>query len=299
MHGKYFTADEIMLAGLYRLHAPNTLGDAGWIQLFGYDQPRATAAVRIFIIFMRNWYFLIHQRLQYWVLMFPRFWNHIKAKLDSYNYIHHNNTDNWPPLFGFIDNVQVETCRPGGGPAVPGQNAPRNDPLIQQAFYNGWKHNHGVKLQTVDLPNGLNYHAFGPVSLRHPDLWTLSESKIDEKLRQAQLGMPVQYQVYGDSAYLAGTYTHIRAIVEVPDHQLRVTRALSACRQCIEWHYGELFTLFSYLDYEHGLKIRKSDVNAHIMAALIMRNAYVCLNGNKTSEFFGLEPPTLEAWVQM
>ena len=46
----------------------------------------------------------------------------------------------------FIDNTMNATCRPGGGP--DGRNAPRNDPLIQRAWYNGWKKLHGLKWQT-------------------------------------------------------------------------------------------------------------------------------------------------------
>jgi hypothetical protein len=56
-------------------------------------------------------------------------------------------------IFGFIDNTLNSTCRPGGGPACDGENAPRNDPDIQRAYYTGWKKMHGQKFQTVDLPN--------------------------------------------------------------------------------------------------------------------------------------------------
>ena len=30
-----------------------------------------------------------------------------------------------------------------------------------------------MKWQTLDLPNGMNMHVWGPVSLRHNDIWTL------------------------------------------------------------------------------------------------------------------------------
>ena len=54
----------------------------------------------------------------------------------------------------FIDNTVYATCRPGGGPTMDGPNSPRHHPLIQQTFYNGWKSVHGIKWQTVSLPNG-------------------------------------------------------------------------------------------------------------------------------------------------
>jgi hypothetical protein len=48
-------------------------------------------------------------------------------------------------IFAFVDNTMNATCRPGGGPATDGLNADRNDPLIQRAWYNGWKKLHGMK----------------------------------------------------------------------------------------------------------------------------------------------------------
>ena len=46
-------------------------------------------------------------------------------------------------VVGFIDNTTNATCHPGGGSARDGIDAPRNDPLIQRARYNGWKKLHG------------------------------------------------------------------------------------------------------------------------------------------------------------
>jgi hypothetical protein len=95
-------------------------------------------------------------------------------------------------VFGFIDNTMNATCRPGGGPMRDGVNAPRNDPLIQRAFYNGWKKLHGIKWQTIDLPNGMNFHCYGPSSLRHNDLWQFRESDINTKL----LNLQVSYYLF-------------------------------------------------------------------------------------------------------
>ena len=82
------------------------------------------------------------------------------------------------------------TCRPAGGPEFIRncgfEGMPRNDKEIQKAYYNGWKKFHGLKWQTVDLPNGLIFNAFGPVSCRHNDLYTLEHSNINEKIRLCQ-----------------------------------------------------------------------------------------------------------------
>jgi hypothetical protein len=86
-----------------------------------------------------------------------------------------------------IDNTMNALCRPGFGPMRDGVNVPRNDPLIQRDWYNGWKKLHGMKWQTIDLPNGMNFHVFGPVSVRHRNIYTLITSDINELLRQLQL----------------------------------------------------------------------------------------------------------------
>ena len=66
---------------------------------------------------------------------------------------------NYPPgsylVFGFIDDTTICTCRPGGGPAEEGENAERNSQLLQEPFYSGYKKHHGIKFQSVELPNGI------------------------------------------------------------------------------------------------------------------------------------------------
>ena len=66
----------------------------------------------------------------------------------------------------------ITPCRPGGGPAGDGRNAPWNDPPIQRAWYNGWKKLRGLKWQAVDFPNGMNGHVYSPISIRQNDLIT-------------------------------------------------------------------------------------------------------------------------------
>ena len=53
---------------------------------------------------------------------------------------------------------------------------------------------HGIKWQTVDLPTGMNFHVWGPCSVRHNDLFSLMRSDINELVRVAQaLVSLVQY----------------------------------------------------------------------------------------------------------
>jgi len=53
---------------------------------------------------------------------------------------------------------------------------------------------HGIKWQTVDLPNGMSFHVWGPFSVRHNNLFSLMRSDINELVRVAQaLVSVVQY----------------------------------------------------------------------------------------------------------
>jgi len=74
-------------------------------------------------------------------------------------------------------------------------------------------------------------------------------------------------------------------------------RAMSSCRETIEWAYGDIGRYFKLLDYRYVLKIRKMPVALMCVCAFILRNALVSMNGFNTAEYFNCEPPTFEDWV--
>jgi hypothetical protein len=77
--------------------------------------------------------------------------------------------------------VTKTLCRPGGGPKTDGELAERESKLMQQAWWTNWKKLHGLKWQTVDLANGMNFEVWGPASVRHNDNFTLAKSEIEAK----------------------------------------------------------------------------------------------------------------------
>jgi hypothetical protein len=204
-------------------------------------------------------------------------------------------------IFGFIDNTMNSTCHPGGGPTRDGINAPRNDPLIQRAFYNGWKKLHGLKWQTIDLPYGMNYHVYGPSSLRRNDLWQYHESNINQKLATTQIWRQNQYKIYGDSAYIVLNDTHIRARHHhdnLSPREILENRKMSSCREVIEWDYGNVRTMWAFVDYKKILKLRcKMDVGKLYLLTMILRNAHNSMNESNTSLYFNCIPPTFEIWI--
>jgi hypothetical protein len=236
--GYAFSGEEILLAGLYRLHSINVFGDAGWIETFGWSQSKCSYAFSMYCKHILPYFKLITDSLHIWTPYLSEFADKIRRKLRKLGLNHlipaHN--ENGFNICGFIDNKVICTCRPGGGPTV---NCQRNDPLLQRSFYNGWKKEHGIKFQTCDLPNGLNLHVWGPASVRHNDIETLEFSDISNKLAIAQQGAHRQFKIYGDSAYQYVVDDHIASRYINATGQLAFTNeCLSSCRECIEWHYG-------------------------------------------------------------
>ena len=79
--------------------------------------------------------------IEYWKPSIPMFADKIRLKLDQLGcpFPSSSNSNGGFNIFGFIDNTMNAMCRPGDSLTRDGDNAPRNNPLIQRAFYNGWK----------------------------------------------------------------------------------------------------------------------------------------------------------------
>ena len=80
--------------------------------------------------------------------------------------------------------------------------------MIQRAFYGGFKKHHGVKYQSLEAPNGMCIHMFGPMSERHNDLEMVTISDINAKLAAAQAHLPDDQQKvsYGDGIFEVDTH---------------------------------------------------------------------------------------------
>lgn len=297
-----FTGDEVLLVGLRRLAFPNRTFETFWETDFGLTHHQVSKCFGLFLIFMmRNWAYLLLDHMEFWKPYMQDCADKIRMRLATMGcYFLPPGTDGGFNIFGFIDNTMNATCRPGGGPARDGKNAPRNDPLIQQAWYNGWKKIHGLKWQTIDLPNGMNFHVYGPISVRRNDLTSARWSRFNAKLDQLQANDEYKYVVYGDSAYLLVSYDFIKArhnnVINTP-RQVLENRALSSCRETIEWDYGDIGRYWAFLDYKHVLKMRVMSVGQICLTAMILRNAHAAMNGCNTSESFMCIPPSFEEWI--
>ena len=101
--------------------------------------------------------------------------------------------------------------------------------------------------------------------------------------------------LYGDPAY------PLRVHLQVPYRGTGITpqmelynKAISAVRMSVEWLFGDIVNYFKFLDFKKNLKLSLSAVGKMYVVCAILRNALTCMYTNSTSEYFALDPPTIE-----
>ena len=69
---------------------------------------------------------------------------------------------------------------------------------------------------------------------------------------------------------------------------------MSNVRLSVEWLFGDIINYFKFMDFKKNLKIGMSCVGKMYVVSALLRNALTCLYGNQTSQYFELDPPTLQ-----
>ena len=143
--GNIFFGEEFLLVSLYRLHRPTALSDGCFRTIFGLGYTAVSMVFNEFLDFMIDrWGYLLLDNMNFWKPYLPDCAQAIRDKcVEKGCYFPDSRSPHGLRVAGFIDNTMNATCRPGGGPARDGINAPWDDPLIQRAWYNGWKKLHG------------------------------------------------------------------------------------------------------------------------------------------------------------
>ncbi|KAM7430411.1 hypothetical protein ABFA07_018876 [Porites harrisoni] len=183
--------------------------------------------------------------------------------------------------FGFIDGTVRPVCRPGEQ---------------QRVLYNGHKRMHALKFQSVVLPSGMIAHMYGPVEGRKHDAGMLADSGLLADLQRNAFSLTGQpLCLYGDPAYPLRIHLQcpFRNAVLTPQMQ-EFNAAMSALRISVEWLFGDIINYFKFLDFKNNLKVGLSSVGKMYLVGAIIRNAHTCLYHNQTSDFFSVDPPTLQ-----
>ena len=110
-------------------------------------------------------------------------------------------------------------------------------------MYNGHKRHHGIKFQSIVLPDGLVAQMFGPVKGRRHDTTLLKLSKGDEVM----LLLPPGSFIYGDQAYQVRPW--LLSPFRGPNkshHMRRWNRAMRTVRISVEYGFKIITSLWAH-----------------------------------------------------
>ena len=161
-------------------------------------------------------------------------------------------------VFGFIDDSMDRILTPFSGPRGDYEGAARKAEYAdaQQAFYSGYIKDHGIKVETIIMPNSIST-VFGPVSAQRADAGVLAMGNSNEFLVELQRGRfitgagdEVFYCAFGDSAYNLGLeciqsyYREFNRGAGLDDARARCNAAMRSARITIKKNYGMVSTNF-------------------------------------------------------
>ena len=166
-------------------------------------------------------------------------------------------------------------------------------PALEQGNTKTW---HGVKFQSIILPDGMVAQMFGPVEGRRHDVFLLSQSRLDEHMQL----LPPDAYVYGDQAYPLRPW--LLAPFKGPNKpipQRAWNRNMRTVRISVEHGFKVVTTLWSHLKYVPAQTIFKTAVSRHYVVCTALANMHNCLYPNQIAQHFGLQPPLLEEYFNM
>ena len=183
--------------------------------------------------------------------------------------------------FGFIDGTVVRISRPQEN---------------QRIVYNGHKRVHALKFQSVVIPNGIIANLSGPFEGRRHDSTMLQQSNVLQDLQRVAWMNGKPLCLYGDLAYPINLHLLSPFRNANGQNQLDFNKAMSEVRVSVEWVFGDLLSYFKFVDFKKQLKLGLSPVGKTYLLCGLLQNARSCLYGNTTSDYFGIQPPTLQEY---
>lgn len=269
-----WSCEEGLAILLRRFVYPNRLSDVA--DDMGRGEAEISLIVNHTVEFLdRRWGYLFKQIDQPW-LTHDRLESYCDAVLEQ--------TNLYDNVWGFIDGTVRPMCRPIHG---------------QRLFYNGHKRVHSLKFQCISCPDGMIPHLFGPVEGKKHDSSVLDESGL---LRQLNASMRRNatsvYSVYGDPAYPSRPQILSPYRNPVNQGQRDHNKAMSGVRQSVEWCFGNISTLFAFLDFKKNMKVLLSPIGVYYRIGALLANCHNCLHRNEISQKFNIQPPQLEEYLQ-
>nr|CAI5830787.1 unnamed protein product [Callosobruchus analis] len=181
----------------------------------------------------------------------------------------------------------VGTIRPISRPSVD-----------QQLYCSDHKRTHCLKYQSLVTPDGLTISCMGPFEGRRHDAGILRESGLYGQLEDTTVFPDAHFVIYGDQAY------GIRELILCPFPGLNLNPAqemfnnsMSAVREAVEWIFGKVVAEFAFVDFKKNQKLLPQDLQSMYKTATLLASCHSCLYGNQSSQFFNMNPITLEQYL--
>jgi hypothetical protein len=190
-------------------------------------------------------------------------------------------------VWGFIDGTLRKTCRPT---------------YFQKRIYSGHKRCHGLKFQSVTVPDGLMACLFGPINGNRHDYYMLAQSQLFLKLRLMMPRLPGSriYSLYGDPAHPQTLYIFGGFRNPAPGSvHARWNTEMSRVREPVEWGYKNIINLCAFINFQVSMQIFKFPVANYFICAAFLTNLRTCFYGNQISLYFDCEPPSLVEYLAL
>lgn len=278
-HQSVFSGEEGLLLLLRRLAYPCRARDL--VEKFGLLECEISALTGYMIFHIHDTFHHILHDLSVWIDDLPSFRDAIIRKGS-------------PPdlnIWAFVDGTLRPTCRPIYG---------------QESQYSGHKRIHGLKFESVSLPNGIIARLFGPEDGRRHDITLARKSGLYDALKEiGDLGMEkwgLKFRAYADSGYIGLFNDHLIVGYKgatLTAEQLAFNLTMSKVRESVEWCFGKVITYFAFLDFRKNLKVFLQPVAAYYITGVLLTNCHTCFYGSLTSEYFGCIPPDIEDYLRV
>ena len=69
-------------------------------------------------------------------------------------------------------------------------------------------------------------------------------------------------------------------------------------RQCVEWYFGKIKTLFAFLDFCKNQKLYLQPICADWLSATLLANCHSCFYGNQSAQYFEVPTPDTEDYLK-
>ena len=76
-----------------------------------------------------------------------------------------------------------------------------------------------------------------------------------------------------------------------------INKSMIPVRISVERGFGKILQYFSFLDFRKNKKVVLQPIGKYFLVLSIIINCHTCLYGSLTSNYFGVDPPSLETYL--